>query len=144
MKNQELMDWATCEREFVRKVEVDSERIKSIMKKAIQRLKRAQTTKPTPETTSFIVEDYYEVIKEILVAYMLKHGLRSKNHQCLISYFYMKNPELETEANIIAQMSYFRNRLDYYGEDVPTGFYTKNREEFNKIINKLIKLMENK
>jgi len=143
MKNQELMDWATCEREFVRKIEVDSERIKSIMKKARQRLKRAQTTKPTPETTSFIVEDYYEVIKEILVAYMLKNGLRSKNHQCLITYLYMKNPEMETEINTISQMSFFRNRLDYYGEDVPTNFYNKNKEEFNRIIDKLIKLTEN-
>ena len=82
-----MMDWKECEKNFIRNVEVDEERIQSIKEKALQRLKRAQTTKVEKETVSFIIEDYYEVIKELLVAYLLKNGLRSKNHQCLITFF---------------------------------------------------------
>ena len=135
------MDWNYCERQFIRKVEVDEERIKSIVEKSMQRLDRAQKTELNLNTVSFIVEDYYEVIKELLIAYLLKKGLRSKNHQCLISYFYKENPNHEKEAYLISQMSFFRNRLSYYGEDIPIEFYEKNKKEFKDIINLLRKLV---
>lgn len=141
MKDNELINWNKCEKEFIRKVEVDFERIDSIKKKAVARLNRARTTIILPENVSFVVEDYYEVVKELLVAYMLKNGMRSKNHQCLISYFYKKNPEYEKEVFLISQMSFFRNRLDYYGEDVPMEFYTNNKDGFESIINILLKLV---
>lgn len=137
-----IMGWGECEREFIRKVHVDKERISSIVVKAMQRLKRARMTKASAENISFIVEDYYEVIKELLIAYLLRDGLRSKNHQCLISYFYRKNPSLEREAYLISQMSYFRNRLGYYGEDVPAEFYEENKRSFEEIISLLLKLIE--
>ena len=135
-----VMDWNQCEREFIRHVEPDIEQIRSILAKSRQRLKRARETKVTEESISFIVEDYYEVMKEFLIAYLLKSGLRSKNHQCLISYFLKKNPRLEKEAVILAQMSFFRNRLEYYGEGVPTDFYYQYKDEFEKMITILEKL----
>lgn len=137
----DLMNWQQCQREFVRTVERDPERIKSILEKARIRLKRAEESKIDQETVSLVVEDYYEVIKEMLVAYLLKNGLRSKNHQCLISYFYLKNPSLEREAILISQMSFFRNRLNYYGESVPLAFYEQNHGEFVKIIRLLEKMI---
>lgn len=142
-KETDIMDWKECEDKFMRKVETDSERIQSILKKALQRLEIAKSMPIKLETVSFIVEDYYEVIKELLVAYLLKHGLRSKNHQCLISYFYKENPDYEKEAYLISQMSFFRNRLDYYGEDIPMNFYKKNKDDFEKIINFIIRLIHN-
>jgi len=36
-------------------------------------LNRARTTKVSKENISLIVDDYYEVIKELLVAYLLKN-----------------------------------------------------------------------
>src|SRR3989344_5506609 len=107
-----LMDWKECEMNFIKKVSIDDERINSIIKRAFQRLKRAKDTKINLENVSFVVEDYYEVIKELLVAYLLKNGLKSKNHQCLISFFYKKNPNFEKESHLISQMSFFRNRLN--------------------------------
>jgi len=139
MKDDELISWEVCKREFIRNVEVDLERVESIKKKALLRLKRAKETEPSKDNISFIVEDYYEVIKELLVAYMLKNGMRSKNHQCLISYFKKENPEYEREVILISQMLFFRNRLDYYGEDIPKEFYDTNKEEFEKVINILLK-----
>ena len=67
--------------------------------------------------------------------------LEQKNHQCLISYFYKNHSNYEREAFLISQMSFFRNRLDYYGEDIPMEFYTKNKEEFEKIIAILLNLI---
>ena len=136
-----IMNWNLCERNFIRIVERDDVRIESIVAKVLLRLKRAEGSKVSEETVSFIVEDYYESIKELLVAYMLKGGMRSKNHQCLISYFLKKNPDKEDEAKLIQQMSYFRNRLGYYGEGIPMKFYEVNRGEFKKIIKFLLELL---
>lgn len=135
------MDWNECKRTFIRQIELDKDRIKTIEEKAVLRLKRAENTKIDKENVSLVVEDYYEVIKELLVAYLLKNGFRSKNHQCLISYFYMKNKDYERESYLISQMSFFRNRLNYYGEDIPMDFYEKNKEDFKKIINILKELI---
>lgn len=141
MIETDIMPWEQCKKEFIRKVEPDKERVNSIKTKALLRLERARRTEKKPEMISLIFEDYYEVIKELLVAYMLKEGLRSSNHQCLISHFYKKNPEYETEAFLISQMSFFRNRLNYYGESVPIEFYDKNKEEFERIINLILDLI---
>lgn len=138
----DIMSWRECEEEFIRKVEIDEARISSIVKKAMQRLDRAKSTKINIENVSFVVEDYYEVIKELLVTYLLKNGLRSKNHQCLISYFYKENPDYEKEAHLISQMSFFRNRLNYYGEDIPIEFYEKNKYNFENIIILLKRLID--
>ncbi|MBU0457380.1 MAG: hypothetical protein ABH824_07550 [Nanoarchaeota archaeon] len=135
MTQPNVMDWSVCKESFIRQVYEDPERIKSIIKQANQRLKRVNNTEISEETVSFIIEDYYEVIKELLIAYLLKDGMRSKNHQCLFSYFHKKNPEYETEVVIILQMSHFRNRLCYYGESIPVEFYEKNKEKFIQIIN---------
>jgi len=140
--NEQIMNWSECEKEFIRRVEVDGQRIEAIKKKALKRLERARN--PFKEDISLAVEDYYEVVKELLIAYMLKFGMRSKNHQCLISFFYKRNPDMETEANLMQQMSFYRNRLDYYGEDIPKEFYEKNKNEFENIIEILVKKIEGK
>lgn len=126
-----LMNWNECKKKHVRKVSVDEFQIKSLKNKAIKRLKRARNSKDI----DFVVEDYYEVIKELLVCLMLSHGLRSKNHQCLISFFY-KITKNEADSLLISQMSYFRNRLVYYGENIPKTFLDRN--QFEKIIKNLL------
>lgn len=136
------MEWNECEKEFIRNVKVDKERIASIIERAMQRKEMIGSIKVTGENASFIVEGYYEVIKELLVAYLLNNGLRSKNHQCLITYFYMNNRDYEYEANLISQMSYLRNRLNYYGESIPMNFYNKNKENINKLIELLMLLVK--
>ena len=61
----------------------------------------------------------------------------------MISYFLKENPNLEKETQLISQMSFYRNRLNYYGEDVPIEFYEENKEEYEKIIKLLLGLIEN-
>jgi len=136
-----VMNWNKCEKEFVRKVVVDLERIKSIKKTALLRLCRARDAKVNSKSVSLIVEDYYEVVKELLIAYLLKNGLRSRNHQCLISYFAKENPNMEKEYVLIGQMSFFRNRLGYYGEMIPVQFYDDKKEEFEHLVSVLLELL---
>jgi len=137
------MDWNECLQKFVKDVEIDEYRIKSLIEKALQRKEIIDKIYLNEKTVSFIVEGYYEVIKELLVAYLLSEGKRSKNHQCLITYFYRKNSELEGEIKLISQMSYYRNRLNYYGESVPLFFYKDNEKEIPKIIKIINNLIKN-
>jgi len=67
------------------------------------------------ETASVIASDYYEIIKELLTALLLKNHLKSDNHECLISFFKQNFPEYEYEAKIIHQLKNIRNRVSYDG-----------------------------
>lgn len=137
------MNWNECEKQFIKKVEIDPSRIKFLVKTSELRIKNLIEKKAvTNENVSFIIEDFYEAIKELLTALLLKNGMRSKNHQCLISFFYKNYPEYEKEAYLIGRMSYLRNRLNYYGDLIEFEFYEKNKNEFEKIISLLKKLIE--
>jgi len=140
----DIMEWSHCSAMFIRKVETDPAKVKAIINAAELRLKYLENAALNRDNISFIVEGYYEAIKELLVALLLSHGLRSKNHQCLISYFYHTYTKYEAEAHLISQMSYLRNRLDYYGEPIDLEFYEKNKQEFGSIINLIKKLIKQK
>lgn len=137
----ELMSWQECEQKFIRKVESDPAKLSSIIQTASKRLKFVQTLDLNEANVSFIFENYYEVIKELLVALMLKHGFRAKNHQCLFTFFANKYG-YEAEVNVILQMSFLRNRLDYYGELIEFNYFDMNKDKFKSIINLLLKLVK--
>ena len=136
-----LIHWEECTAKFIRKSSFDPEKYKSIIETAEERMEFINSLKVNEKNISFIFENYYEVIKELLVAFMLKEGMRSKNHQCLFTFFLRKNPVYEAEVNLISQMSYLRNRLDYYGERVDYHYFIENNKSFEKIIKLLFKLL---
>lgn len=137
-----LMDWGKCKQQFIRTVTPDEEKINSMLDTINKRKEFVENQQVNDNNVSFIIEGYYELIKELLAALLLKNGLKSKNHQCLISYFYRKHSNREFEANLISEMSYLRNRLNYYGEAVDISFYNKNKKEIIKIIQFLKSLVE--
>lgn len=138
-----FMEWNECKKDFIRYIEIDKEKIKSIIKLVDARINFINSINADKNNVSFIVENYYESIKELLVALLLKNGLKSSNHQCLITYFYKNYQNYEYEANVILKMSYVRNRLEYYGEPVDFEFYNKYKEDFLRIINILKTLIGN-
>jgi len=78
------MDRNECENKFIRRIELDKERINSIRRLALKRFEFIKSINVTNDNISFVVESYYEIIKELLVALLYKNGLKSDNHQCLI------------------------------------------------------------
>ncbi|MBI2669307.1 hypothetical protein HYX14_05695 [Candidatus Woesearchaeota archaeon] len=137
----ELMSWPECEEKFIRRVSVDTEKINSIIEMALERLDFVKSLKADEKNVSFIFDNYYEIIKELLVALMLKQGMRSKNHQCLFTFFNKKYGH-DAEVNVIQQMSYLRNRLEYYGERVAYDYHKENYKSFEAIIQLLLKLLK--
>lgn len=138
---KELMSWDICKKEHIRKVEVDNEKIKSILKMASVRLDFLKRQKADEKTASIIADGYYEVIKELLTALLLKNGLKSSNHECLISFFKNKFPKYEYEVNILYELKNIRNRIEYDGFFVDKSYLDKNKLEFEHIIVLLKKLI---
>jgi len=131
------MSWDTCKKEHVRKVEVDNEKINSILEMSSARLDFLKKQKADEKTASIITEGYYEVIKELLTALLLKNSLKSSNHECLISFFKNKFPKYEYEVNILYELKSIRNRISYDGFFVDKTYLDKNKMEFEHIIDLL-------
>jgi len=134
---KELMSWDTCKKEHVRKVEADNEKINSILEMSSARLDFLKKQKADEKTASIITEGYYEVIKELLTALLLKNSLKSSNHECLISFFKNKFPKYEYEVNILYELKNIRNRISYDGFFVDKTYLDKNKMEFEHIIDLL-------
>lgn len=136
------MNWEKCLTQYVKKVIPDEEKINSIRKMSKIRLKILNEIKLDDETASIIATDYYEVIKELLTALLLKHGLKSDNHECLISFFKEKYSDLTYETGIIHQLKEVRNRAAYDGVFVKKDYVEFNKLEFNHIINLLEDILD--
>ncbi len=139
---KEIMDWDICLNEHIKKVEPDTEKIGSIRKMCSVRLRVAQQVAIDDETASVVAEDYYEIIKELLVALLLKNGLKSDNHECLISFFKNMFPKYKYEAQTIHQLKNVRNRVSYDGIFVKKEYIISNKLEFEHIIEILDGLLE--
>jgi uncharacterized protein (UPF0332 family) len=137
---KDLMPWSECTKKFIRKVSVDASKINSLVEIAGKRRIFIQSVKVNSENVSFIFDGYYEVVKELLIALMLKNGLRSRNHQCLFTFF-DKEYNYDTEVNLMSQMNFLRNRLNYYGEAIEFDYFKENYKSFEKLIDLLMNLI---
>ena len=137
---KEIMNWEICEKEHSKKVRVDKDKINSIIKVVNARLKAMSQVKVDNETATVQVTDYYEVIKELLTALLLKHGMKSDNHECLISFF-KKYYSYEYETNLMHGLKDLRNRASYEGLFIKKDYLDKNELEFRHIIGLLKKLI---
>jgi len=140
MKN--IMDFEIYLKEHIKRIEPDNEKIKSIRKMCEVRLKIIRHIELDEETASVISTDYYEVIKELLTALLLKNGLKSDNHECLISFFRHKFPQYRYESNILHQLKNVCNRVSYDGIFVKKGYVSVNKLEFEHIIELLNRSLE--
>lgn len=77
---KEIFSWDRCRQEYVKSVDVDTDKIASIIKMSKVRLRFLQKQEADKETASIITEGYYDVIKELLIALLLRAGLKSANH----------------------------------------------------------------
>ncbi len=139
---KEIMNWDVCLNEHIKIVEVDKDKIDSIKKMCLARLKVIPQIKLDEETASIIAVDYYEIIKELLIALLLKEGLKADNHECLISYFKYKYKEYDYETKLIHQLKEARNRATYDGVFIKEEYIKRNKLEFDNIINILFNLIK--
>ena len=92
-----------------------------------------------------ILEEYYEIIKELLTAIMYLDGYKTLSHIKLIEYFSSNYKELdETDIKLIDIIRKFRIGIVYYGRKISQDFLTNNENDIKRIIKILTKLVGNK
>ncbi|MBI2576796.1 hypothetical protein HYV84_06275 [Candidatus Woesearchaeota archaeon] len=138
---KEIMDWDKCAKESIRKVEADMDKIRSMVKMAKIELEIIAKIPVTDESASKLVKDYYEIIKELMIALLLSHGLKSENHECLISFVKHQYPQCEYEIGIIHELRGIRNRISYDGFFIEKDYLSGKKLEFEHITGMLKKLI---
>lgn len=92
-----------------------------------------------------IIEEYYEIIKELITALMYLNGLKTLSHQMLIVYLKENHEEFEEfEILLIDELRRLRNSIVYYGQKVEKDFLINKEKEIVTIIKKLFSIAESK
>ncbi len=90
-----------------------------------------------------IVEDYYEIIKELITALMYLDGFKTLSHKMLVLYLKENyNQFSRHEIIIIDELRKMRNNIVYYGQKIGKEFLINNEKMIESIINKLFRIAE--
>ncbi|MBI3190223.1 hypothetical protein HYZ41_00815 [archaeon] len=103
------------------KISSDRERAKDLL---IMSKERLDIIKIIPEEKTYkIIEEYYEIIKELLTAIMYVDGYKTLSHVALIEYFSANYKDLENnDIKLIDDMRKYRNSIVYYGKKISHEF----------------------
>ena len=91
------------------------------------------------EKTYKIVEQYYEVMKELMTAIMYSDGFKTLSHKVLIGYFKDNYSKLFSsfEFDLMDETRRLRNDIMYYGKNVDNSFLVNKEAQLKIIIKKL-------
>jgi hypothetical protein len=125
----------------VRKVGPDKEMARAILKMVKVRLKAM--TLDREEFASLIVEDYYEILKEMITALMAIDGYKTLSHEVLIGYLKEFFPQFsEAEVLLADQLRQLRNKIAYKGFFVTPDYLERNETKIRKMILALERVLE--
>ncbi len=118
------------------KISKDIPRAKSLFEISKERL---EIIKVLPRDKTYkIIEDYYEIVLELLTSVMYADGFKTLSHISVIDYFFKNYKILSpNQFNIIDTMRKYRNSIVYYGKKISADYLTNNEGEIKKIIFKL-------
>ena len=115
-------------------------RVKSLLGEAAKRLKFYNAIPISEESANYIIENMYDVIRELIEAKMLLEGYKSYSHEATVSY--LKNLGFSSyEVEFTDELRNIRNQTKYYGHLVNIEYAKKVSEFTNKIYPRLKKLI---
>ena len=93
-----------------------------------------------------IVEEYYEIIKEIVTAIMYAEGWKTLSHKALFTYLQNNHKQHFSEGDfrLMDKLRVTRNDLMYYGKRVDEAFLINNEARIKIVIDKLFTLLNSK
>ncbi len=126
------------------RINKDKERAKDLFAMANERLMDILPVLPRDKSYK-IMEEYYEIILELLTALMYTDGFKTLSHISAIEYC-AKNYDCltENESKIIDLLRKFRHGIVYYGRKISEDYLINNESSIKTIINKLSKLVKSK
>lgn len=126
------------------KINKDKARAEDLFVMANERLKDIIPVLPRDKSYK-IMEEYYEIILELLTALMYADGFKTLSHISAIEYCARNYKCLtENESRIIDTLRKFRHGIVYYGRKISGNYLINNEKFIKKIIDKLSKLVKDK
>ncbi len=130
------------EDEEIFKISKDRERARDLFEMAKDRL---ELLKLVPKDKAYkIIEEYYEIIKELLTAMMYLDGYKTLSHIKLIEYFASNYRVDEKKIKQIDTLRKFRIGIVYYGRKISKDFLINQEEEIKRIVKTLFGIVEMK
>lgn len=127
---------------MMKKIFKDKEKVKSILKLAEEREK---FTESGAKFTTIIVENHYEIIKELSIALLLLEGLKAIGddaHKEILNSL-IKYGISQSEVATLQDLRKKRNKSMYEGKQIE-DIYLQNKEGILKEITKKLKIMIHK
>ena len=88
-----------------------------------------------------IIEEYYEIIKEIITSFMYKQGWKTLSHKALVEFADKNIISLSRQGiSLIDELRAKRNNIVYYGEKISIEFLKNRETAIKSIINKLMEI----
>src|SRR3989344_4372373 len=107
------------------------ERVKSLIEESDKRLRFYNNMPISEDSANYIIENMYDVIRELIEAKMLLDGYKSYSHEATVSY--LKKLEFSfSEVEFMDELRDIRNHTKYYGHLVNTEYAKKVSEFVNK------------
>ena len=94
-----------------------------------------------------ILENYYDIIKELITALLYINGLKTTGegaHIETIDFLKIHKEFSEHELIILQELRIKRHGSQYYGKIPPPEFLTQNEAIFKEVINKLKSILSPK
>jgi len=131
-------------KENVKRKRQDPEEAKALLKMTEKREAYINAIKNTRNFTSLIIEDYYEIIKELITAIMSSDGYKSYSHECLIIFMEKFYNLSKSHLVLIDQLRRIRNDINYRGISVDYSYLERNENSIKEIIIELKKHIKGK
>ncbi len=97
------------------------------------------------EHATFIIEAYYECLKELMSALLALDGFHCPDHTCLISYLRKSYPQFrESDIEFIDELRLIRHRIAYEGFSVKTEYLERRRHVADILLAELQEVVEEK
>jgi hypothetical protein len=133
------MDWQECnDNNFVKKVMVDNNLIKSLLKSSDKKQKSQELLPLNEITASSKISLAYDALRELLEGYAILKGYKIYNHECYCAFLgeLLEKKELSERFNKLRKV---RNAINYYGKDVNVEEAKYLLLEIKKLIDVLFK-----
>lgn len=137
------MRWDDCLEYKVKKVKENPEQAKAILELAKRRLESTKKRRKD-EYPQFLIESYYEVIKELISSLLAIHGYKSYSHECLVSFLNEYYPSFldDFQLHFLDSMRKLRSDIQYRGRDVADDYLERNLSTIENIIKILTDLVD--
>lgn len=97
------------------------------------------------EFTTLLIEDYYEVIKELATAILNLEGYKTLSHKTLFEFLKGKYEVFTiSEIELMDELRKIRNRVVYEGFFIKSDYLKRNKAIIKTILLKFKKLVEEK